>query len=93
MKPRGSMPHLQGLSNNPYREPNQLIFLYWHISLRSILILSHLRLGLPRGLVPVHLSIKILKVLLLSSILATSADHLRLLDLIPLLHLVNDANY
>ena len=23
MEPAGSMPHLQGLSNNPYPEPNQ----------------------------------------------------------------------
>ena len=46
------MPHSQGLSNNPYPEPNQpnsptLI----PISSRSILILSsHRRLGLPKGL-------------------------------------------
>ena len=43
------------------------------ISSRSILILpSHLRLSLPKGLFPVDLPVKILKVLLPSSILATS---------------------
>ena len=42
------------------------------ISSRSIPILSsHLRLGLPKGLLPVGLPVKILKALLPSSILAT----------------------
>jgi hypothetical protein len=42
------------------------------ISKISILLLSsHLRLGLPKGLFPVRLPIKILKELLLSSILAS----------------------
>ena len=53
MEPGGSMSHLQGLSNNPYHEPNEstqfLIFI--PISLRYILILSsHLLLGLTKGL-------------------------------------------
>ena len=53
MKPGGLMPHLQELSNNPYP-----------ISSRSILILSsHLRLGLPKGLFPEGLPVKILKAL------------------------------
>ena len=52
---------------------------------RSILILcSHLRLGYPKGLFPVGLPFKILKALLLSSILATCPSHLNLLDLITL---------
>ena len=86
MEPGGLMPHSQGLSNNPYPEPNQpnlpsLI----PISSRSILILSsHLRLGLPKGLFPVGLPVKILKALLLSSILATCSANLKLLDLINL---------
>jgi hypothetical protein len=55
------------------------------ISLRSILILfSHQRLGLPNGLFPVGLSVKILKALLSSSILATWHAHLNLLHLLTL---------
>ena len=43
------------------------------ISLRSILLVSyHLRLDLPKGLFPAGVPVKILKVLLPSSILATS---------------------
>ena len=77
------MLHSQGLSNNSYPEPNQPISLH-PISSRSILILSsHLRLGLPKGLFPVGLPVKILKALLPCSILATWS-HLNLLDLITL---------
>ena len=55
------------------------------ISSRSILILSsQLRLGLPKGLFPVGLPVKVLKALLSSSILATCPAHLNLLDLITL---------
>ena len=44
----------------------------YNLPLRSILILSsYLRLGLPKGLFPVGLPVKILKALLTSSILAT----------------------
>ena len=44
MEPGGSMPHSQGLPNNPYPESNQP-------NPRSILIFSsHLRLGLPKGI-------------------------------------------
>ena len=52
------------------------------MSLRFILILSHLRLGLPKSLYSVGLSVKILKTLLTPSILATSPAHLNLPDLI-----------
>ena len=67
------MQHSQGLSNNPYPEPNQpKLPTLIPISSMSILILSsHLRLGLPKGLLPVDLLVKILKALLPSSILAT----------------------
>ena len=58
------MPNLHGLSNNSY--PTQLSALIT-ISLRSILILSHLCLGLPKGIFPVGLPVKILKALLPSS--------------------------
>ena len=55
------------------------------ISSRSIIILSfHLRLGLPKGRFYVGLTVKILKALLPSSILATFPAHLNLLDLITL---------
>ena len=52
MEPGVSMPHSQRLSNNSYPEPNQAQFpTLIPISSRSILILSsHLRLGLPKGL-------------------------------------------
>ena len=64
MEPGGSMPHSQGLSSNPYPDPNQPNSSI-PISLRSILILSsYRRLGLPKSLFPVGLPIKILKALL-----------------------------
>ena len=65
------MLHSQGLSSNPYPEPNQPNSSYIPISLRSILILSsHLRLGVPNALFPVSLPDKILKALLSSYIQA-----------------------
>ena len=80
------MQHSQELSNNPYPKPNQPNYPQLvPISSRSILILSsHLRLGLPKGLFPVGLSVKILKAVLPSSILATCPAHLNLVDLITL---------
>jgi hypothetical protein len=45
---------------------------------------SRLRLGLPKGFFHVGLPVKILKALLLSSILATCPAHFKLLDLITL---------
>ena len=47
MEPGGTMPHSQGLSNNPYHAPNKPKFIVaTPISLRSITTLStHLRLG------------------------------------------------
>ena len=74
------MPHSQGLSNNSYPEPNQPNY-----PSSSILILSsHLRLGLSKGLFPVGLPVKILKELIPSSILASCPAHLNLLNLITL---------
>ena len=55
------------------------------IKVGYILILSsHLRLGLPKGLFPVGLLVKILKAPLPSSILATCLAHPNLLDVITL---------
>ena len=73
----GSMPHSQGLSNNPYPELNQPNSTYWiPISLRSILILSsHLCLCLPKGIFPVGLHVQILKAFLPSSILLFKGFH------------------
>ena len=69
MESGGSMPHSQGLSDNPY--PEQFVSLT-HIYLRSFLILcSHLLQCLPIGLFPVGLPVKILKTLITSSFLAT----------------------
>ena len=79
------MPHSQGLSNNPYPEPNQPNSPQPNTSSRTILILSsHLLLGLPKGLFPEGLAVKILKFLLPSFILATCPPHLNLLYLITL---------
>ena len=72
MQPGGSMPHSQGLYNNPYPEPNQTNSSYWCLFLRSILILpSHLRIGLLSGIFPVGLPDNIFKPLLPFSILIT----------------------
>ena len=55
MEPGGSMPNSQGLSNNRYPQLPALIL----FSSRSILILSsHLRLGLPKGLETVYFRAK-----------------------------------
>ena len=35
MKPGGSMPHSQGLSNNFYPEPNQPNYPHWHLPLHG----------------------------------------------------------
>ena len=69
MEPEGSMPHLQGLSNNPSPEPNQPNSPHCYLSLKSILILSsHLCLSLSKGLFPVGLPVKNIKASLPSSI-------------------------
>ena len=73
--------HSQGLF---WAESTQFLVLM-PTYLRSILILSsHLRLGLPKGLFPVGLPVKILKAVLPSSILVTWPTHLSLLNLITL---------
>jgi hypothetical protein len=80
METRGSMPHSQASSNNPYLDPNQANSRIDTYFLRFILIMSsYLRLGLSAD-VPV----KILKALLPFSIKATFRTQLNLLDLITL---------
>ena len=81
MESGGSMPHSQGLSNNPYPEPKQPNYPHWYLSFQ---LSSHLHRGLPKGIFPVGLHVNILKALLLSSILAKCPAHLNLLDLITL---------
>ena len=61
MVPGGSMPHTQVFSNNPNPEPNQPNSSYWYLFFKDP---SHLRLGLPKDLFPVCVSINILKALL-----------------------------
>ena len=39
MEPGGSIPHSQGLSSNPYPEPNQPNSSYWHLFFKIIIIL------------------------------------------------------
>jgi len=79
------MSHSQGLSNKPYLDRIKQFPTMIPIFSRSILILSsHLRQGLPKGLFPVDLPVKILKALLPSYILDTCPAHLNLLDLITL---------
>ena len=85
MEPVGSMPHSQGSPIIPILSRINPIPRTDTYFLRYILILSsHLRLGLPKGLFPVGLLVKILKALLPFSILATCPAHLNLLDLITL---------
>ena len=63
MEPGGSMRHSQGLSSNPYPESNQPNSL--PISLSSILVLSsHIRLGLRKGLFPAGMHMSTLAVLI-----------------------------
>ena len=71
MKPGGSIPHSQGLSNNPYPEPNQHNSSYdtYFSKIHSKIVLPFT--PRPKGLFPVGLPVKILKGLLPSSILAT----------------------
>ena len=76
MEHGGSMPHSQGLSNNSYPEPNQPIT---RIDINLFKVHSNI---FPKGLFTVGLSVKILKALLPSSILATCPALLNLLHLI-----------
>ena len=80
-----SFTHSQGLPSKPYPDTNESVS---HIATYFFRIHSNIVLPStprpPKGLFPVGLSVKILKALLPSSILATCPAHLNLLDLITL---------
>ena len=64
------MPYSQGLSNNPYPEPNQSIF---HVDIYVLIVLSSYLLVcvyLPRSRFPVGLPVRIFKALAPSSIMS-----------------------
>ena len=67
----------------PWTESTQFLVLI-PIYLRSILILPSHRLGLPKGIFPAGVPVKILKAFILLSILATWPAHLSIIDLIIL---------
>ena len=55
MEPGGSIPHSQGLSNNPYPESNQPNSLYRYLFHYNILLPSTVYLRLPKDLFTVDL--------------------------------------
>jgi len=83
MEPEGSLPHSQAPATCLYPEPDwSSPCLHIPLLFRSILILSHLRLGLPSGLLPSGLPTKTLCAALLSAMRATCPAHFNILDFI-----------
>ena len=65
IKHGGSMPHSQGISNNPYPAESIQFLVLAPISLRcSLTLSSHICVGLPKDLLPVGLPVNVLKALL-----------------------------
>jgi hypothetical protein len=52
MEPEGSLPCSQEPSTGPYPEPDQFIPSYPYLSISILILSTHLRLGLPSGLIP-----------------------------------------
>ena len=63
---------------------NPITHIDTYLSKVHLILPSHLRLGLPKGLFPAGVPVKILKAFLPSSNLATCRAHFNLLDLISL---------
>ena len=68
------MPHSRGLSNNPYPESSQPNSSSYFFKIHSNIVHTS-TLGLPKGLFPVGVPVKILKALLSFSILTTWPAH------------------
>jgi hypothetical protein len=90
MEPKSSLPCPQEPSIGPYPEPNQSSPYYPSLSL--LRLFSHLRLGLPSGLIPSGFPTKALLEFRFFPMCATCPVHL-ILDMIFLLYLAKSTYY